>query len=82
MFARVCDLERSRIFSKGSSGRNLSCSLINLRPFEYHNAQFQDSVSSADISDINNVLPGDMIKSNNIDGFSCKRTTVRVTGTV
>lgn len=54
-----------------------------LHAFENHNAQFQDSVSSADIPDINNVLTGDMIKSNNIDGFSLvKGTTVRVTGAV
>jgi len=33
---------------------------------EYHNAQFQDTVSS----DINNVCPADMIKSNDTDGFS------------
>lgn len=70
MFAEVCDRERVTHIFRREFRTKLSCSLINLRPFEYHNAQFQDSVTSADIPDINNVLPGDMIKSNNIDGFS------------
>lgn len=37
--------------------------------FEKHNAQFLDFYFT-DIPDTNNILTGDMIKSNNIDGFS------------
>lgn len=67
----VRDCGKGHIYFRREFRTNLSCSLINpMQAFEKHKAQFLDCVYFTDIPDINNILTGDMIKSNNIDGFS------------
>ncbi len=67
MFVRDCG--KGHIFPKRVQDEPIM-QFNKPQAFEKLNAQFLDCVYFTDIPDINNILTGDMIKSNNIDGFS------------